>query len=281
MKSRRALTLSLLSGAGAIMILCFQNFSRHSESSKQSRPNPAEHRFDELKSFRPHFQFRFEKPLADSVEGLSDESANGSTNSVAGPDAVRVAVATSGFNLNKSAVYHRDFRAVAPLRPDEFQTIAMGTAFRLRAPDVDSSRGDPSNIGSAWAERELRPYVSEYETRFVSGVNRHLDEIFQPDENEPETESTGVTKMPRLQAGPTERLNLLSRTVASFRPKQFRLTKANEVTLSLQNQTALSCTVDGQNSHFSLARPVGSNSSFGISHDTSEKKNSVNFTISW
>ena len=63
-----------------------------------------------------------------------------------------------------------DIRESAPARPPSYDQLVGQRYASLQAPaHANSIEG----AGTQWAERELRPYLAEYESQLVAGVN-HL-----------------------------------------------------------------------------------------------------------
>ncbi len=190
-----------------------------------------------------------------------------------------------------------DIRESAPARPPSYDQLVGQRYASLQAPaHANSIEG----AGTQWAERELRPYLAEYESQLVAGVNHRLNRILKFEEIESEWPSPGDDKSTESPEGggsgrgpasesdspafppppsPSDFRDLFS--LKSYRPTRVQLTKANELTVGFQGDTALSCEVASGGSKLKLARPLDNRTQVDVSHDTVDKRNSVHLTISW
>lgn len=189
-----------------------------------------------------------------------------------------------------------DIRESAPTRPRAYEQLDGQRYASLQAPAHATSI---EGAGTQWAERELRPYLTEYENQFVAGVNHRLNRFLKFEEIESEWPSSGddqhsepndsgsgrgpasESESPAFppSPNPSDFRDLFS--LKSYRPTRLQLTKANELTVGFQGDTALSCEVASGGSKLKLARPLDNRTQVDVSHDTIEKKNSVHLTISW
>lgn len=189
-----------------------------------------------------------------------------------------------------------DIRESAPTRPPAYEQLDGQRYASLQAPAHATSI---DGAGTQWAERELRPYLAEYESQFVAGVNHKLNRILKFEEIESEWPSTGDDQSTESNDGgsgrgpasesdgpafppppsPSDFRDLFS--LKSYRPTRVQLTKANELTVGFHGETALSCEVASGGSKLKLARPLDNRTQVDVSHDTIDKKNSVHLTISW
>ncbi len=189
-----------------------------------------------------------------------------------------------------------DIRESAPTRPRAYEELDRRRYASLQAPPQATSA---EGAGTQWAERELRPYLSEYEGQFVAGVNHRLNRLLKFEELNTEwPASTGDADSDARDGGsgrgpasdsenpslppapnPADFQDLFS--LKSYRPTRVQMTKANELTVGFRGETALSCEVNGAGSKVKLARPLDPRTQLNVSHDTVEKKNSVNLSFSW
>ncbi len=189
-----------------------------------------------------------------------------------------------------------DIRESAPSRPAAYEQLDGRRYASLQAPAHATSI---EGAGTQWAERELRPYLAEYESQFVAGVNHRLNRVLKFEEIESEWPASGDDQNTESNDGssgrgpasesdgpafptppsPSDLRDLFS--LRSYRPTRVQLTKANELTVGFRGDTALSCEVASGGSKLKLARPLDNRTQVDVSHDTVDKKNSVHLTISW
>lgn len=195
-----------------------------------------------------------------------------------------------------------DIREFAPSRP-------LHVAFNedpFRAPEIHSSR--LSDVGTVWLEREIRPLVQPLEEEWLGHVNGRLRGIFgsfkpvdgedwpEPGDEDgsksrgPASEPgafpgmpaiPGIPDFPGAPTGGEENSGDDYLSLKTITPEGVKLTKANEVTIGFKHGTLVSCEVSSGQSKFKLSKPVSRSSSFDISHESADNRNSVGFRLSW
>lgn len=285
---RRPPTAAVWLFAVFAIIISFQNFSFHSSSR-----NPAAPPIDpSLRRLLPT-----NAPLGSASDGQVSEP---------GESELRLLPTHLPHQSNSSETDQAEFdiRDSAPHRPDRFEQFAPDQQRpQWEAPaQVSSAAG----AGTSWAEREMRPLLAPYEQKWVASVNRRLDRMFRftpvkgeawPDSGDEEAQrhqpgpagaeddegdgqrypaSPGI---PGLPATPPGSADLFS--WRSFQPRDLRMTKANELTLGFSAGSNLSYQVDARQSVIRYTRPVTSTTSVNLSHETAEKRNSLNLNIAW
>jgi hypothetical protein len=274
-----------------VLILAYQNFSHHTPPRHSRQLNPTK-RAEEL---FPRFQ-----PQGPTVDRTADEMR--ATKAETFKELQNSNLISLHALADVSPSDQFDIREFAPSRP-------VHVAFNedpFRAPEVHSNR--INDVGTVWLEREIRPLVKPLEDEWLGQVNRRLRGIFgsfKPVDSEdwPEpgeedgSKSRGpasepgafpgmpsIPGMPDFPGAPTSGEDGSGDAYLSLKvitPEEVKLTKANEVTIGFKHGTLVSCEVGSGQSKFKLSRPVSRSSSFDISHDSADNRNSVGFRLSW
>lgn len=279
-----------------MLILSYQNFSPH---DAQMKP------IIQTEKLLPEFSPRHERKLSNEVN-------EGSENQAENTQSYRDLQNSNLISLNAipkdRKSNHFDIRDYAPNRPDH-------VAFNedpFRAPEMrPTENAQPRMIdaGSAWLDREVRPLVKPLEEEWLNKVNGQLRGLFgsfKPVDGEdwPEPGQDGsssprgpasvpgafpgmpdIPGMPDFQGVPGSESGDNSEddylSLKTITPEEVKLTKANEVTFSFKHGTSISCEISSGQSKLRLLRPVSRSSSFDISHESAENRNSVGFRLSW
>lgn len=280
-----------------ILILAYQNFSHHTA--------PTAH------DLIPAFQKRHEQNTPAQLEAVdrstsSDHVSGQVTGKAFGSETYKDLQNSNLLSLHaipedrKSNQF--DIRDYAPNRPAH-------VAFNedpFRAPEVHSNR--MSDVGAVWLEREMRPLVKPLEDQWLNQVNGRLRGLFgsfkpvdSEDWPEPGQEDEAGSRgpasepgafpgmphipgMPNIQGAPegdSDQSTDDYLSLKTLQPEDVKLTKANEVTIGFKHGTMVSCEIGSGQSKVRLSRPVSRSSSFDISHESAENRNSVGFRLSW
>jgi hypothetical protein len=273
------------------LILAYQNFSYHNPAHHNPKLNPAKRPETLIPRFQP--QGPTDDRIADEMGSARAETLKELQNSN---------LISLHALANEGQSDHFDIREFAPSRP-------VHVAFNedpFRAPEVHSNR--ISDVGTVWLEREIRPLVKQLEDEWLGQVNGRLRGIFgsfKPVDGEdwPEpgeengSKSRGpasepgafpgmpsIPGMPDFPGAPTSGEDGSGDDYLSLKtitPEEVKLTKANEVTIGFKHGTLVSCEVGSGQSKFKLSRPVSRSSSFDISHESADNRNSIGFRLSW
>ncbi|MDZ4084420.1 MAG: hypothetical protein U1E10_15860 [Bdellovibrionales bacterium] len=272
-----------------VLILAYQNFSHHTP--------PKSH------DLIPAFQNRHEQKVPAHAINVEPPIPS---NQIAPGETYKALQNSNLLSLHavpeSSKSNHFDIREYAPSRP-------VHVAFNedpFRAPEIHSNR--MNDVGSVWLEREMRPLVKPLEDQWLNQVNGQLRGLFgafkpvdDEDWPEPGQEDDSGTRgpasdpgafpgmpqipgMPSFQGAPEGESDQSTDDYLSLKtlaPEDVKLTKANEVTIGFKHGTMVSCEIGSGQSKVRLSRPVSRSSSFDISHESAENRNSVGFRLSW
>jgi hypothetical protein len=182
-----------------------------------------------------------------------------------------------------------DIRSFAPDKPENFEDAATHSDFsNLRAPEMNV--GTMSDVGERFVESATRPMVAPIEQELVAKVNRFFRwEEIEDDEPDPyqDTKEEEKKKDPGDPGALFEELfkpqqpGGNSQGSSSFKPKQFRLSKANEVCLDFHGGSRLSYEVGQRSGVLKLNNEISQNTRLEWQVNPSEQKNSLNLDFSW
>lgn len=173
-----------------------------------------------------------------------------------------------------------------------------------------SGNADLSQVGQRLFESEVRPTLRPIEDAWVGRINDYLDRQFSskragfvPIDGEDWPESGGdeqqgqdrgpasAPSLPGLPAGfpglpglPEEGGQEDESDAFSwrtYRPRDVRMTKANEISVAFAHETRLSYEIGSHGGKLRVSRPISPNSSIDLNHESQDNKNSLGFKLSW
>ena len=185
-----------------------------------------------------------------------------------------------------------DIRSFAPDKPQKFEDAATHSEFSiLKAPEM--SGGTMTDVGGRFVESATRPMVAPLEQEFVAKVNRFFRwEEIEDDEPDPYQDTKDEDK--KKDAGGSDPSSLFeelfkpqqpgggnSQGSTTFKPKQFRLSKANEVCLDFHGGSRLSYEVGQGSGVLKLNNEISQNTRLEWQVDPAQQRNSLNLDFSW
>lgn len=198
-----------------------------------------------------------------------------------------------------------DIREFAPKFHGSFANPSPFATGQISSHAALPERSDLKAVGQQLLEQELRPTLRPLETEWVGRVNRYLAGFVPVDgEDWPDAGGSeqngddsdrapaGQPSLPGLPPGfpglpgssggeGEDQGDSGAFSWKTYRPRDIRLTKANEISLGFAHQTRLSCEVGSAGSKIRVSRPLSSTSSIDFNHETQDSRNSVGFKLSW
>ena len=183
-----------------------------------------------------------------------------------------------------------DIRSYAPEKPSHFEDSAtQGDFSNLKAPELNG--GSMTDAGGRFVENATRPMLAPLEKDLVAKVNRFFrweeieddepDPYQDPKEEEKKKDASDPGSLFEDLFKPKEPGAGNAQESSSFRPKQFRLSKANEVCLDFHGGSRLSYELGQGSGVLKLNNEISQNTRVEWQVNPAEQKNSVNLDFSW
>lgn len=267
-----------------VLVLAYQNFSPHEPQSSL---------VDRTETVFPDLNRHTERQVVTGGNSNSERhrAMNESYRQLQKSNLLSLHIVPEDQKLNRF-----DIREYAPNRPDH---VAFNEG-PFRAPEIrptENSHHRISDAGAVWLEREVKPFLKPLEDEWLEKVNGQLRGLFgsfKPVEGEDwpapgqegETSPLDPTTAPKLLPGMPDSPDIEDSkddflSLKTVTPEEVKLTKANEVTVAFKHGTLVSCEINSGQRKVRLSRPVSRSSSFDVSHESAENRNSIGFSLSW